>query len=427
MASNHLVLWILWWSVRTRSSLKRVMSWPVAMRDCHVHSVLDVLFSLLRKLRLITHVLAICLIKSTSHTHYLCLVTILITICSFMNTISIEIIRRCTISHCSWRHFSCNFPTSSALTCSFVIRASVILRAISNSWVLWLYSFISFTVPPWMRNCLKLGSIMNCWYFNWRSYCHSSHFSMSWLVLTPTRTTWIFTIAITMTHSRSCTSVWLFIVWSKMILNLLLWILFTCASFLWSCLLYCGVYSIYPLSCWMNRNSSFLLNFRIVLVFWAKFINFGLKLKFVFLLGWYFILPNIFRSCLPILLFSILKVKSSHRSSLLNRCNRTISSLTCSNSSTLSPFVYLLCLISKSILILSGLMICNFLLLHSCWLLTTIQTSYHICSCITVTIKEIFILSKCFFGQKMICSSNLIMSISLYAFDWVIWIIIKFI
>ena len=103
MASNHRILWILRRSMRACISLKRVMSRAIAVSNRHVHPVLDILLSLLRELRLISHMLTISLAKSSSHSHYLSLMAAWIAMTAFVHTITIVIILcaiNCCFSHC---------------------------------------------------------------------------------------------------------------------------------------------------------------------------------------------------------------------------------------------------------------------------------------------------------------------------------------
>ena len=74
MCPNHCCLGILWRTVRSNAALNGVMvPTCVAMSNCHVHSLLDVIFGLLRELGLVAQVLALDtgLVESSSHTHNL--------------------------------------------------------------------------------------------------------------------------------------------------------------------------------------------------------------------------------------------------------------------------------------------------------------------------------------------------------------------
>ena len=70
-------------------------------------------------------------------------------------------------------------------------------------------------------------------------------------------------------------------------------------------------------------------------------------------------------------------------------------------------------------------MLSNFLLLQSGWLLSSVQASNHICSPAHVSIQEILILPQSFFGEQMVRGSDLVVAISLDAFDGVVRVVVE--
>ena len=276
MASNHRILWILRRSMRACISLKRVMSRAIAVCNRHVHPVLDILLSLLWELRLVSHMLTISLAKSSSHSHYLSLMAAWIAMTAFVHTITIVIMLcaiNCCFSHC-WRWNFSRVISSTAHSSSLLVWSSVILRCVGDAWVIGLHSIIAITVTTWMRYCLKLRSIMDSSNFNWRSDCHSCHFTMSRLPLS----TRIFSISSTVAHSWVGTTLRLTIDCPKMRWNLLLRILLTCTTFLRTWPSRSLWYSIASVPSWLAIRSYVLLHFRIILVFWTELVDFCLKL-----------------------------------------------------------------------------------------------------------------------------------------------------
>lgn len=207
VASNHWVFGVLGRSVRSIVRLQRMMARAITMSDCHIHAILDILLCLLRELRLIPHMLSVCLIESTCHAHYLSLVAVWISVTAFVHSISIVIVLRticCCLSHGWWLHLS-RIVSCSSWRSSFIVRSTIILRAISNSWVLRMNCIIDIHMSTWMRDCLELRSIVDCSNFNWWSYSHGAHLLLAWLSLSVRN----FIITATMAHCWCCTSLWL--------------------------------------------------------------------------------------------------------------------------------------------------------------------------------------------------------------------------
>lgn len=149
----------------------------------------------------------------------------------------------------------------------------------------------------------------------------------------------------------------------------LLCILFTCTSFLWSRTSAATIYATGSASWLLTSCCNILLHFRVILVFWTKFVDLCLKLKLIFFLRWYFILTT---HVLCLSLLTVLEVESCHGHGLLYWPNWSISSVAGTNCRALSSFMSLLSLICETILVLTRLLFCNLLLLHPCWLLTSI-------------------------------------------------------
>ena len=156
MSTDHGILWILRRCMRTCITLKRVMTRAIAVGNCHVHPVLNILFRLLGELGLVAHMLAVSLAKSSCHSHYLSLMAAWIAMTAFVHTITIVIMLStiyCCFSHCWWRYLSGVISTT-AHSCPFLVWSSIILRCVGNAWVIRLHSFISITIATRMRNCL---------------------------------------------------------------------------------------------------------------------------------------------------------------------------------------------------------------------------------------------------------------------------------
>lgn len=154
MTANHCVFGILRWSMRPASisTLNKLMSVLVTtMRNCHIHTSLDVLFGLLRQLRLISHMMASSWSKASCHIHQLSLMV------GSLSVISSWIMMIWRVFNL-WRH----------LSSSIWYRCTPRCRPMS-AWAISISCIVmGFIMLGPMRNCLKLWSVLNNGHFNWR-------------------------------------------------------------------------------------------------------------------------------------------------------------------------------------------------------------------------------------------------------------------
>jgi hypothetical protein len=116
----------------------------------------------------------------------------------------------------------------------------------------------------------------------------------------------------------------------------------------------------------------FLVCSIIILVFLLKLVDFSLQLDFVLFLG-----RNL-GVVLKYLVLDVSNVESGHLSVLMNRANREA---ILTNRRALASLVHILRLVeSKRRLQLGLLPVKILLLLQPCWLLCSVQTSYHVSS-----------------------------------------------
>ena len=146
--------------------------------------------------------LSILLTKSSSHSHDLSLMIILI---SLLGSVTIVIMGSICSGFCyiAGGYFSRIVSTTTTRSSAFIIIASILLGIICHSRVLRVHGIITVSIASRMGNCLKLWPVMNGSYLDRRSYCHPSHFRMSRL---RSLSTWSFAIASSMAHCGGSSS-----------------------------------------------------------------------------------------------------------------------------------------------------------------------------------------------------------------------------
>lgn len=174
MCPNHCGLGILWWTMWSNAALNGVMvPIRVAMSNCHVHSLLYVIFGLLRELWLVAQVLTLytCLVETSRHTHNLSMMCFRISLIIMVGSISSCLCNRTRRQLTSIWIWSVR-PLLSIALIPWV--RSVLL--VSHARVLGMDSLIMILdgIICIMLNSLKLWPIMNSLYLYWRRYRHCS-------------------------------------------------------------------------------------------------------------------------------------------------------------------------------------------------------------------------------------------------------------
>jgi hypothetical protein len=231
--------------MRSNAALNGVMG-PicVAMSNCHVHSLLDVIFGLLRELGLVAQVLTLdaSLVEASCHAHNLSMMCFGIPLIIMVGSIS------CCLSNRTRRQLTRIDILSPCLIGGLVPRVGTALL-VSHARVLRMDSFI--LILDGIRrvlNSLKLWPIMNSLYLYWGRYRHCSL---------------LFVVIRILGRAHSGGVATGFVLHGARPLLIYDWLLF------------------------LDQLRVFILTarFGIVLIFGSQFIDFGLKFKFVLLLG----------------------------------------------------------------------------------------------------------------------------------------------